>query len=74
MIRILKYKLSFSEIFCSRIFHLFKRKRGRPPKTKSDGPTPVAPYTKHPHMNPIGLSLTPTINNQVILNEQHVKV
>jgi hypothetical protein len=25
-------------------------------------------------MNPSGLSLTPTINNQVILNEQHGKV
>jgi hypothetical protein len=56
------------------IFHLFKRKRGRPPKTKSDGPTPVAPYIKHPLMNPTGLSLTPTINNQVILNDQHGKV
>ncbi|UJR35845.1 hypothetical protein I4U23_028589 [Adineta vaga] len=50
-----------------------KRKRGRPPKTKSDGPTPVAPYTKHSHMNPTGLTLTPTINNQVILNDQHMK-
>ncbi len=52
-----------------------QRKRGRPPKTKSEGgPTPVAPYTKHSHMNPTGLSLTPTINNQVILNEHHGKV
>jgi len=25
-------------------------------------------------MNPAGLSLTPTINNQVILNDQHAKV
>ncbi len=25
-------------------------------------------------MNPIGLTLTPTINNQVILNDQHIKV
>ncbi|CAF0806340.1 unnamed protein product [Rotaria sordida] len=52
-----------------------KRKRGRPPKTKSDGATPpIAPYTKHTHINPSGLSLTPTMNNnQVILNDQHGK-
>jgi hypothetical protein len=56
------------------LFYLFQRKRGRPPKTKGDGPIPVAPYTKHSHMNPTGLSLTPTRNNQVILNDQHIKV
>lgn len=55
-------------------YFLFQRKRGRPPKTKSDGPSPVASYTKHPQVNPQGLILTPTINNQVILNEQHMKV
>ncbi len=57
------------------IFHLFKRKRGRPPKTKSsDGPTPIASYTKHTHVNPTGITLTPTMNNQVIINDQILKV
>ncbi|CAF4974575.1 unnamed protein product, partial [Rotaria sp. Silwood1] len=50
-----------------------KRKRGRPPKTKSDGPTPIANYTKQSHMNPTGLALTPTMNNPIMINEQIVK-
>ena len=44
-----------------------QRKRGRPPKSKSDGLTPVANYTKHAQMNP-------TMNNALLLNEQHIKV
>lgn len=55
-------------------FSFFQRKRGRPPKTKGEGPSPVANYTKHPQVNQPGLILTPAINNQVILNEQHMKV
>ena len=51
-----------------------KRKRGRPPKTKGDGPTPVAPYTKHQPMNPTGLTLTPTINSQIIINDPQNKL
>ncbi|CAF5209391.1 unnamed protein product, partial [Rotaria magnacalcarata] len=52
-----------------------KRKRGRPPKTKSsDGPTPIASYTKQTHLNPTGLALTPTMNNPIMINEQLVKV
>ncbi|CAF2174902.1 unnamed protein product [Rotaria magnacalcarata] len=51
-----------------------KRKRGRPPKTKSsDGPTPIASYTKQTHLNPTGLALTPTMNNPIMINEQLVK-
>jgi transposase-like protein len=52
-----------------------KRKRGRPPKTKSsDGPTPIANYTKHTHINPTGLILNPTMTNPLMLNDQLMKV
>lgn len=64
-----KYSNEFNQLFSS----LLKRKRGRPPKTKGEGPTPVAPYTKHQPMNPAGLTLTPTINNQIIINDPHNK-
>jgi len=51
-----------------------KRKRGRPPKTKSsDGPTPIASYTKHSHINSTGITLTPTLTNPVLLNDQLLK-
>ena len=75
MIQIPKYA-SYIRSYSILLFKFFssQRKRGRPPKTKSDGSSPVATYTKHPHVNPSGLILTPTINNQVILNEQHMKV
>ncbi len=51
-----------------------KRKRGRPPKTKSsDGPTPIASYTKHSHINPTGVALTPILTNPILLNDQLLK-
>jgi hypothetical protein len=31
-------------------------------------------YTKHPHINPAGIQLTPTMNNPVIINDQFMKV
>ena len=58
-----------------RSFFSFQRKRGRPPKTKSsDGPTPIANYTKHTHINPTGLTLTPAMTNPIMLNNQMMKV
>ena len=56
------------------ILLLFQRKRGRPPKTKSDVLTSIVPCAKHPNMNTPGISLTPTMDNQVIRNDQHGKV
>jgi hypothetical protein len=63
-----KYVFKFENHFFE---FLLQRKRGRPPKTKSsDGPTPIANYTKHPHINPPGIPLT----NPVLLNDQLIKV
>jgi len=51
-----------------------KRKRGRPPKTKGEGPTPVAPYTKHMPMNStLPPQLNPILTTPVILNDQLIK-
>ncbi len=58
-----------------RIYFFLQRKRGRPPKTKSsDGPTPIATYTKHTHINPTAVTLTPAMTNPIMLNEQLMKV
>jgi hypothetical protein len=64
----------FLIIYLFSFIFLLKRKRGRPPKSKSDGPMLVASYTKHPQMNLSGTSIAPTMNNAVILNDQHGKV
>ncbi|CAF0863358.1 unnamed protein product [Adineta ricciae] len=52
-----------------------KRKRGRPPKTKSsEGPaTPLGNYVKHPLINPAGATLTPTMTSPVVLHDQMIK-